>query len=98
MRLVLDLNRCQGYAQCVFLAADVFELRGNEALHYDGHLPRRLPGADSEGVWKALALHKIFQQVLDDPPPQKRCSTGAEAAARPGSRLSRHVRSPAPVT
>jgi ferredoxin len=35
MRLVLDLNRCQGYAQCVFLAPDVFELRGNEAVHYD---------------------------------------------------------------
>jgi ferredoxin len=35
MRLVVDLNRCQGYAQCVFLAPDVFELRGNEALHYD---------------------------------------------------------------
>jgi ferredoxin len=35
MRLVVDLNRCQGYAQCVFLAPDVFELRGKEALHYD---------------------------------------------------------------
>jgi ferredoxin len=37
MRLVVDLNRCQGYAQCVFLAPDAFELRGNEALHYDGN-------------------------------------------------------------
>ena len=35
MRLVVDLNRCQGYAQCAFLAPDAFELRGNEALHYD---------------------------------------------------------------
>ena len=35
MRIVVDLNRCQGYAQCVFLAPDVFELRGDEALHYD---------------------------------------------------------------
>jgi ferredoxin len=35
MRIVVDLNRCQGYAQCVFLAPDAFELRGNEALHYD---------------------------------------------------------------
>ena len=35
MRFVVDLNRCQGYAQCVFLAPDVFELRGNEALHFD---------------------------------------------------------------
>jgi ferredoxin len=35
MRLVVELNRCQGYAQCVFLAPEVFELRGNETLHYD---------------------------------------------------------------
>ena len=33
MRVVVDLNRCQGYAQCVFLAPDVFQLRGEEALH-----------------------------------------------------------------
>jgi ferredoxin len=35
MRLVVDLNRCQGFAQCVFLAPDVFELYGEEALRYD---------------------------------------------------------------
>jgi ferredoxin len=35
MRLILDLNRCQGYAQCAFLAPDVFEMRGNEAVHCD---------------------------------------------------------------
>ncbi|MDX2591042.1 MULTISPECIES: ferredoxin [Streptomyces] len=32
MRLVVDLNRCQGFAQCVFLAPDVFSLHGEEAL------------------------------------------------------------------
>ena len=37
MRFVVDLNRCQGYAQCVFLAPNVFELRGDEALHYDAN-------------------------------------------------------------
>ena len=35
MRFVVDLNRCQGMLQCVFLAPDVFELRGEEALHFD---------------------------------------------------------------
>jgi ferredoxin len=35
IRLVVDLNRCQGYAQCCFLAPSVFELRGEEALWYD---------------------------------------------------------------
>jgi ferredoxin len=34
MRLVVDLNRCQGYAQCAFLAPDVFTLYGEEALMY----------------------------------------------------------------
>src|ERR1700754_1993394 len=35
IRLVVDLNRCQGYAQCCFLAPKVFELHGEEALWYD---------------------------------------------------------------
>ncbi|MEW1657668.1 MULTISPECIES: ferredoxin [unclassified Streptomyces] len=34
MQIVVDLNRCQGYAQCVFLAPQVFELHGEEALLY----------------------------------------------------------------
>jgi ferredoxin len=41
MRIVVDLNRCQGYGQCVFLAPGVFELHGEEALMYD-------PGPDGE--------------------------------------------------
>jgi ferredoxin len=35
VRIAVDLNRCQGYGQCVFLAPAVFELRGEEALMYD---------------------------------------------------------------
>jgi len=35
MRIVVDLNRCQGYGQCVFLAPEVFELEGDEVLMYD---------------------------------------------------------------
>ncbi len=35
MRIVVDLNRCQGYAQCVPLAPDVLKLLGEEALAYD---------------------------------------------------------------
>jgi len=37
MRLVVDLNRCQGYAQCAFLAPDVFAMHGEEALLYNPH-------------------------------------------------------------
>ena len=39
MRIVVDLTRCQGYAQCVFLAPEVFELHGEEALRYDPAVP-----------------------------------------------------------
>ncbi|MER6222751.1 ferredoxin [Streptomyces sp. 900105755] len=35
MRIVVDLNRCQGYAQCVYLAHEVFRLTGQEALTYE---------------------------------------------------------------
>ena len=35
MRIVVDLNRCQGYAQCVPLAPEVLKLLGEEALAYD---------------------------------------------------------------
>ncbi|RLV10556.1 ferredoxin [Streptomyces griseocarneus] len=34
MQIVVDLNRCQSYAQCVFLAPEVFELHGEESLLY----------------------------------------------------------------
>ena len=35
MRVVVDLNRCQGYGQCFFLAPGAFELHGEEVLMYD---------------------------------------------------------------
>ncbi|MCQ4084443.1 ferredoxin [Streptomyces sp. RB6PN25] len=39
MRIVVDLTRCQGYAQCVFLAPEVFELHGEEGLLYNPAVP-----------------------------------------------------------
>jgi ferredoxin len=35
MRITVDLNRCQCYAQCAFLAPNVFEIHGEEALMYN---------------------------------------------------------------
>ncbi|HZE32895.1 MAG TPA: FAD-dependent oxidoreductase, partial [Actinoallomurus sp.] len=35
MRVVVDLTRCQGYGQCVFMAPEVFSMTGAEALAYD---------------------------------------------------------------
>ncbi|ARF59212.1 ferredoxin [Streptomyces gilvosporeus] len=39
MRTVVDLTRCQGYAQCVFLAPEVFQLHGEEGLLYAPAVP-----------------------------------------------------------
>lgn len=51
MRIVVDLNRCEGYAQCAFLAPDVFAMHGQEALMYDPG-----PGEDRrEQVLRAAA-------------------------------------------
>jgi ferredoxin len=35
MRIVLDLNKCQSYGQCVFAAPTVFRFHGEESLEYD---------------------------------------------------------------
>ncbi|MFE1601088.1 ferredoxin [Methylobacterium sp. ID0610] len=35
MRVVVDLNRCQAYAQCCYAAPDSFVLHGSEVLVYD---------------------------------------------------------------
>jgi ferredoxin len=66
MRFTVDLNRCQGYAQCVFLAPDVFELRGNEALHFDGNPD----DAERLRVLRAAAacpVQAIQVEQLDEP-------------------------------
>ncbi|MFB7714095.1 ferredoxin [Streptomyces sp. NPDC056105] len=39
MQIVVDLTRCQGYAQCVFHAPEVFELHGEEGLLYATAVP-----------------------------------------------------------
>jgi ferredoxin len=66
MRVTVDLNRCQGYAQCVFLAPDVFELRGNEAVHYDPNPD----DAERLRVLRAAAacpVQAILVEQLDEP-------------------------------
>lgn len=62
VRLVVDLNRCQGYAQCCFLAPRVFELHGEEALWY-------VPAPDEterERVLRAAASCPV-QAILVEP-------------------------------
>jgi ferredoxin len=39
MRIVIDLNKCLGYAQCIPLAPKVLQLNGEEAVVYDPNPP-----------------------------------------------------------
>ncbi|MEV7008597.1 ferredoxin [Streptosporangium sp. NPDC051022] len=61
MRLVVDLNRCEGYAQCAFLAPDVFTMHGEEALMY---LPRASE-AHREQVMRAVAACPVQAITVD---------------------------------
>jgi ferredoxin len=65
IRLVVDLNRCQGYAQCCFLAPSVFHLHSEEALWYD-------PAPDEtqrEHVLRAAASCPVGAIVVESPGP-----------------------------
>ncbi|MBO0914541.1 ferredoxin [Streptomyces sp. NBC_01260] len=59
MQIVVDLNRCQAYAQCVFMAPEVFELHGEETLMY---LPA-VPPEQQERVRRAVAACPV-QAIL----------------------------------
>lgn len=59
MRIVVDLNRCQGYAQCCFLAPEAFKLIGEEALMYDANPDEAL----REKILRAVAACPV-QAIL----------------------------------
>ena len=68
MRLVVDLNKCQGYAQCVPLAPEVLKLNGEEALAYD-------PNPDEsqrQHVLRAVASCPVQAIILELDPPADR--------------------------
>ncbi|MEV7614298.1 ferredoxin [Streptomyces sp. NPDC089799] len=62
MRLVVDLNRCQGYAQCAFLAPDVFAMHGEEGLLYDP----RAEEAQRARVKQAAAACPVQAILVDE--------------------------------
>lgn len=63
MQIVVDLARCQGYAQCVFLAPQVFRLHGEEALLY----APAVPADQVERVREAVAACPVQAILLGDP-------------------------------
>jgi ferredoxin len=61
MRLVVDLNKCQGYAQCAFLAPDVFTMHGEESLVYNPRAEERY----REKVARAVAACPVQAITAD---------------------------------
>ncbi|BFU43353.1 FAD-dependent oxidoreductase [Krasilnikovia sp. MM14-A1004] len=79
MKLVVDLTRCQGYAQCAFLAPAAFTMHGDgEALLYDPDPSEEL----RERVRRAAAACPVQAIVLDRGPAGN--GDRAAAAARHG--------------
>ncbi|WP_405790806.1 ferredoxin [Streptomyces sp. NBC_00029] len=82
MRLVVDLNRCQGYAQCAFLAPDVFAMHGDESLLYN-------PDADPEqreNVLRAVAACPVQAILLEITDEDMAKMAAPDAVAGSGSR------------
>ncbi len=68
MRLVVDLNKCQGYAQCVPLAPEVFKMLGEEALTYDPNPA----DAQRQRVLRAVASCPVQAIIAEVDPPADR--------------------------
>ncbi|MFJ1565325.1 ferredoxin [Streptomyces erythrochromogenes] len=81
MRLVVDLNRCQGYAQCAFLAPDVFAMHGDESLLYNPE-----PSAEQrEDVARAVAACPVGAILLELTDEDMADMVSQEAAAGAGA-------------
>ena len=83
MKLVVDLTRCQGYAQCAFLAPSAFKIHGDEALLYDPDPSDEL----RERVLRAAAACPVQALVLDRVG-SRNGARQAEAARRAEARRS----------
>ncbi|MFJ8629697.1 ferredoxin [Streptomyces sp. NPDC093568] len=74
VRLAVDLNRCQGYAQCAFLAPETFAMHGEEALLYNPEVDE----GQREKVAQAVAACPVRAILVD--------AVDVPAEAVPGAR------------
>jgi NADPH-dependent 2,4-dienoyl-CoA reductase/sulfur reductase-like enzyme/ferredoxin len=83
MRVVVDLTKCEGYAQCAFLAPEAFRMVGDEALMFDPSPPDEL----REKVLRAAAACPVqaLQVDMADLP-----ASPAETVATKGDDRLRH--------
>jgi ferredoxin len=77
MHVVVDLNRCQAYAQCCFFAPSIFKLHGEEALWYDPapnaemreHVRRAAAACPVQAIfveWSEPATRKIAEGPYEE--------------------------------
>ena len=62
LRVTVDLNLCQAYAQCCYAAPESFELRGHEILFYDP-APARARRGEIERAVQACPVRAISLQA-----------------------------------
>jgi ferredoxin len=67
MRVVVDLNRCQSYGQCVYAAPTVFRMHGDESLEYDYApdevLRRQVERAAAACPVQAISLGRVSESL-----------------------------------
>ena len=83
MRLVVDLTKCQGYAQCAFLAPDVFTIQGDEALTYDPN-PDEAQRTRIRRAAAACPVQAIRLDQLEERNGSRQTTEAAETAAAIG--------------
>ena len=79
MRIVVDLNKCQSYGQCVFAAPTVFRWHGEESLEYD-YAPDDALRAEVERAAAACPVQAIAIGRSDEYPVQGRRDAAGEAS------------------
>ncbi|MFN8590642.1 MAG: ferredoxin [Thermomicrobiales bacterium] len=73
MRIIVDLVRCQSYAQCVYAAPAVFRLNGEESLEFD-YAPDERERERVERAVAACPVQAIRIGLPDDANPTARQS------------------------
>jgi ferredoxin len=71
MRVSVDLNRCQSYAQCCFASPTVFRMRGEEALDFDP-APDEALREQVKRAARACPVQAISIDWSDDQPQRER--------------------------
>ena len=74
MRVLVDLNKCQSYGQCVYAAPTVFRFHGDESLEYQYSPDDSLREQVERAVAACPAQAITFARVDDEraPYPERR--------------------------